>query len=399
MIAKRLSNPSVMVENRIRQILKEKADRNSDGFFIKTPEGELRTIDDRIANPTIQQVNLDDLMLHFRFATAGKITENNVHGWEIGDWKFLHNGHVSGYTINHINQNIREREDSDSLSFFKDLVLFLNEINSKKDKQVARVIQQMVKDTNFSGRAVLYNMKTDKMYLFGDFHIYCFGDSHIVISSATLDLNTKIDRSVHGFDVQYNREAVVGEQTTYGIGVIHNYSRSGFQYKYIMPLYIVTPTPSTPAPSTVPHSPYTRHWNDDDTGEYSYDKDDTTYCRKPVNDIQPTPEQQTMIDNIARADTEVIDEEVDALTLETLQNNFGFIGYDKTTGEELYIDNDGIHDLGNKCCMESRCRDFNNLDDIDFSNLDTVTPPLVDGIVQFGTLLKEKKKQLLLGLH
>lgn len=383
-IIKQIGEPNPQTEERIRKILQEKADYNSDGFFFRLADFELRTTDDRKAVEKIKQLPLDNLMAHFRIASAGVVSEDNVHGWKIGDWQFFHNGSVSDYIKTYA--QAKEQSESDSLLFFQDLALFLQEITTKKskkfDRQVENIIRNIATETFFWGRAALYYEPLDKMFLFGDFNIYTFDSSYLIISSSKLNLDQTTNVHVHGFNVKYSQDSLIGEQTSDGIGVINSFSTNGFEYKYLGELKDfknshVANRPALPARTTP------NYQADDDLGFPSAWEETENGIYAPK--VQ-TPEITTMKENIEKVaceldieikspkvEVEEIDDwsdldatSVDLKILWAVQREIGFIGRDKKTGEELYLDEDGIHDIVNKCCEGQTCRDPFNLEGIEF---------------------------------
>lgn len=405
LIAKQLKEPTVLIEQQIRSILKDQADKNADGFFVKNDSEVLRTLDEKAALPRLKDVTLNNLMVHFRWASAGRVTTDNVHGWELGDWTFLHNGGVTDY-IKSYGQS-RTQEEADSYLFFQDLYLFLQEINQRKDKQVEKVIRDVATSTNFFGRAALYNNVTDKMYLFGDFHVYRFEDAYIIISSAPLSFNNQASRKAHGFEFDYVGESVVGEHETSGIGVIHNFSRPGFQYRYLGLLkdstYIrptaqethTTPTGYQPFPQFPVRDPIIEPVIEQVDELNEGVMDGWQRINGVLRRIPVSHEFRNMMENIANNQTdEDIDldpdqvsnsegghagiieqfspEEVDAAIVQLLQDEFGFIGVDSFTGKDLFLSASGIHDTQEDCCRWGTCRKRDDYSSIDFVNLNNL---------------------------
>lgn len=420
MIAKQIGEPNEKAELAIRKILKDKADINDDGFFLKNDEWEMRTLDDKAAQEAITLLPINNLMAHFRMASAGKVSEGNVHGWGKGDWQFFHNGGVSeyaGFT------NPRAQEEADSLQFFRDLYDFVSSITTRKskkfDRQVEAFIRDLATDTNFHGRAALYYQPMDKMFIFGDFEVYTFGASYLIISSARLDLNKEIKREVHGFPIEYGNSAVIGTYTTKGIGVINNFSENGFNYKYLGEL-------------KDPSKPYTygrrdNGRNTDINKYYSFENDPTweknehgVWVKKPTPLPAPvhTPscEVQTMAENIedtmkrleeeggvdlsmlekkeisqealeldwgdSPEDAGVDPDKLDQLLLEKIQEDHGYVGIEKATGYEVYLARDGhLHDMMNFCCQQFDCQRFDDWDLIEFNTPITITG---EEVIQVG---------------
>ncbi len=118
--------------------------------------------------------NFDIFNFHFRLATIGKKTKENVHFWQIGNWAFCHNGIIGG---------IGDDNESDSLVFFKQLIKskFLTKDNQLKGKK----IKDYVNILNFGGRFLIINLKTKNIYFFGDFNLYVLNKSYLVFTSSS----------------------------------------------------------------------------------------------------------------------------------------------------------------------------------------------------------------------
>ena len=77
---------------------------NPHGFFLYTifPQVYIRTTDITVFKKLFDEiVDLTPICmyLHFRYASAGLISLDNVHGWQIGDYYIAHNGIVTEYCI------------------------------------------------------------------------------------------------------------------------------------------------------------------------------------------------------------------------------------------------------------------------------------------------------------
>lgn len=411
MIAKQLKEPTKQAEDTLRKILHEKADTNSDGFFLRQEDFMLRTIDDRVAKKHIREIPLNNLMLHFRMASSGLVNEDNVHGWDFGDWTFLHNGTIPDL----VDYTLRATQaKTDSLKLFEELYDGLLEINPRKDNRVAEVINKVIPKHNFYGRAILYNRATDKLYTFGDFEIYMIGNSHLIISSIRLHFDQMTTNQQHGFVFAAPKTKLIGEGSIDGIGVVHNFHRPGFRYKKLDELKKKV---SDFSYANWQRNHSTGGENDDEnfTGRKTDTNTDPATDRTaagpilglPARHVAP-PEQlrdairiissetQEMAENINRAkdmdgivdlgklgqgqlsqedridDIEQYDETETQLKdgLYMIQGIHGFIGYDIDSGIELYLDEDGIHQVDGKC-HEGRnvfCRTMWDLENIIFND-------------------------------
>jgi hypothetical protein len=175
---------------------------------------------------------LDNLILHCRASTVGKVNKSNVHGWKKRGWKFLHNGSVSGFA----GQGI-EQDKSDTLKFFEEFVQGMGE--SREETEVAMIIEDMVQVRQFWGRAMLLDEQSDKLYLVGDWELYIVDKQYVVLSSTAIGLD-KIQQveDIHGFYFPHNAPSglrIEHKQIT-GIGVIDDWSTEHFMYRYLQPL-------------------------------------------------------------------------------------------------------------------------------------------------------------------
>jgi len=225
MLVKRLGKPNEGIEKKIRDILKTKMKGNQHGFFLKNHGGEMRTLDEKKAEQVVEEMDLDSVMTHFRWASAGAISEDNVHGWEHNGWQIVHNGTISSYATGG-----RSQVETDSLLFFNDLMLMLNDIKPQKTKKVCRTIQKLCTEVDFSGRCALYNAKADKMYLFGDFKTYLYDNQYVIVSSMELYSWGESTISKGGFKFVSNSDPIA-KVSIDGVGVIHNFSKDSWSYE------------------------------------------------------------------------------------------------------------------------------------------------------------------------
>lgn len=221
MLVKRLGNPNLQIEDKLRDILKQRMTHNSHGFFVKNHGGELRTLNKNEAEDTIENMDMQSVMTHFRMASIGKISQSNVHGWNVNDWQLVHNGTISSYSGG---------EDTDSLLFFNDLMLLLSNVNPKKTKKISHAIQRLCTEVNFAGRVALYNNKVDKMYLFGDWQIYLYDNQYLVVSSAGIYSWGETENKVGGFKFTGTTNSI-SKTTIDGVGVIHNFGKPSWSYE------------------------------------------------------------------------------------------------------------------------------------------------------------------------
>ncbi len=371
MITKQIGNKSESKEKQIRGILKEKCFSNRDGFFFQNSGDIIRTLDSKIACSAIDTAVLNGLMCHFRMASAGKITQDNVHGWVEGDWTFFHNGGVSTY----VNSGVaREQELTDSYQLFQDILRAMEGKKGYKDKVVCRILEEVLKNVNFWGRAALYNNKTDSMYLFGDFWVYQFASSYLILSSSSLfSLSKDYTVDTHGIKVKY--ESSIGESKIDGIGVINHFSTPDFKYKNLAEKFETKSRTYDNFPVSKGFEMDSKFW----------EKKNGVWVRK-VQSIQLLPESNTpglpkiivptnaeheeILENMKKAMDQ--DEEMDysgvddCYTEQELENLYAdpaFVGWDKR-GQEMWRDMFAIHDSFNSCCIDNSCLDLTDINDL-----------------------------------
>lgn len=378
LIGKQIGPKSNTVETQIRKLLKDKMDINDDGYYFRNGRDIIRTLDDKVAKKAVEESTINNLLVHFRMASAGVVSEKNVHGWTKGAWSFMHNGGISTYVD--WTKGAKLQEETDSLLLFQDLMVAL-EGNSRnyKDKVVCATIQDVLSHVVFWGRAALYNSETDKLYLFGDFHIYAFGTMYIIISSTSVNFDEKVKRDFHGLEAEFKNPSLIGESKIDGIGVINRFSTPQFKYRKLADKL------ETKSRTQYGADRETRILDADD---WAYSQG--TYRRRTVHAVtgqttnedkkiitpglptiilpSATPNIQEMMDNIENArDEEVLDQNLNGSyseeELEELFFDENFVGW-LDDGTEMYRDMYGIHVKYFECCNQSKCRGFDDMKDI-----------------------------------
>lgn len=388
MIAKRIGEASKTIESQIRTVLKQKALSNNDGFFFQNGKDSIRTLEDNKAKKAIEESVIDNLMVHFRMASVGVVSQENVHGWKLGEWTFFHNGGISTYN----NFGTQKQEKADSLLFFEDLFEFIKNGKNHKDKFVAQAIKAMLEKSVFWGRAALYNNLTDRMYLFGDFEIYSFSSKYLVLSSAKVNFETSIVHNRHGINVKFPNSILIGNTSIDGVGVISNFSTENWKYRNLIE---VMPKKIWPTYEHKDHRVKSNFLNED-----NWEKIGGSWHRKVKNETpglppimlpEATPEQQLMLDNIEyNKEKDDLDIEFETYNdyldsdkfitdiytdkrLQELYNDPDFIGWDDK-GVEMRADRYGIHDKNYVCCFNEKCRDLSDTDGILLK--EDVMPPI-----------------------
>ena len=184
------------IEKILRRELKEKQAMNADGFAclkinenfeIKEYKRELKLL---LATKMVENFEKYNLF-HFRLATAGKKNKLNIHLWRRNDFIFAHNGTVYTYS--------RNKEFSDSFLFFINLSEKLKKLKERNEKEIVKILENEIEESNLFGRGFLLDLSTKKLYCFGDLKIYCSKD-FLLISSAEVEFKRK--RKLFGVDFE-----------------------------------------------------------------------------------------------------------------------------------------------------------------------------------------------------
>ena len=240
MVSKRINNNrNLTTESKLRNVALHMLRQNPHGSFIQDSSKSVRTLDTKEAEAALVQANFDNLMLHFRYATVGKKDINNVHGWQAGNYQFLHNGGINEYNYSPPSQNYGyqtqvqtyEQEHSDSKLLFDDLRLEIAKKGDKHDKDVIEAIKQIINNVTFWGRAILVDTVKDIAYLFGDWYVYMCDDSYIIFSSADINVEQEYYLKSHGVRFEYS-EKPLKEMTFDGIATIRNFSKPNYRFRF-----------------------------------------------------------------------------------------------------------------------------------------------------------------------
>lgn len=330
MAVKKIGAENPIAENQIRSILRDKTTYNKDGFFIRNHGGEIRTLDKTEAQTHIENADLNNFFSHFRMASVGKVSAENVHGWDDSGWVFMHNGGVSTYVET---GKSREQEEADSLMFFKDLLGFLKGIKGHKEKRVCQAIRDMVDTVNFHGRAFLYHKASDNLYMFGDFEVYDVAGSYLVISSHALRFNGDKNSYVHGFNFTQKDAYETSHASFDGVAVIRKFSTDQFKYSYLNNLKIHHPTTPSPVDRMLPINPPKKD------GEW--EQKDGIWQPK------------------AKTETNSLEEMIDSWPV---SGALGYTSVGYLNGVEYFQDDYGIHDAYMTCCNSGDCYTFLDID-------------------------------------
>lgn len=235
MISKRLKNNEYRIEHKLKKIAIEKMESNGDGFYLESfggkKQNKLRTLDKNEMAKMVKRIGFENIILHWRLATTGKKTKDNVQGWKVGDWQFVHNGIVDGYITD------KNQDWSDSWYLFNVLASKIQNQNAITDMDIVSVINGVMTTINFWGRYALYNTATDKLYLVGDWYVYLLNESNLVLSSASLKFVGNKEKIQNGFVFNVEQDFLASEKEIDGIGVISHWSTQNFEYQYLNTLH------------------------------------------------------------------------------------------------------------------------------------------------------------------
>jgi len=221
------NNPNPLAGQAILEKIADKIEANDDGAFVGSlgVAENLRTLDNKRATQAVKRAGLDNLLVHFRMATTGAITENNVQGWEINGWVCVHNG-----TVGKLSGGLVEA-DSDSLKFFKKLAGRLPD--NGEVKQIKRAIRKVCYQERFNGRAIIYNRRLDLAVLFGDWYLYEYGGAVVFSSAGIYNLGSKLVKERNGLLFEYAEGLPLGEAEIDGIYTMTDASRDNWKLSKI----------------------------------------------------------------------------------------------------------------------------------------------------------------------
>lgn len=336
MIVKKLTNEvNQDVETVIKDEIKAKFTTNSDGFFVssKLDKAEIRTMVKSEALSLLDQVNLDSLITHGRFGTAGALNVSNVHGWTIDNWQLAHNGQVFDYADKGRTWNFETKDwdypdnaKTDSLILFEDIMKRINQLSELSNKKIAKVIRHALADISFWGRACLYDQINDRLFLFGDWYTYLIGN-YVLISSSDLMLTNKKVTKVHG--MSFEQVGNISEELIDGVNLIQNFSRPDFHFKPMG--HLIT------KPRTYQSKEVGFKMPKDDLGTYHNPRIDYREYEKPDKDDE--------IDYVGMYGNSFLMKNISGEVVECVQDQYG------------------IHDLMFSCCDMDMCDMFTDLTD------------------------------------
>ena len=230
------------VEQAILDVMKEAQGRNANGtgaVAYRLDSRQKPVIRRDMLATTAEMANdlrvFDVVSYHFRMATIGTVNLENVHFWKKGDWAFAHNGQI--YDVGYNGK-------SDSLAFFEQLIK--NNYLGKNGKVKFEKIKEFTNTFNFWGRFIVINLKSKRIYFFGDFQFYLLNRAYMVITSAISDFEGKI--WVNGIDFEVEGGIEVLEKEVEGVYMLD--PKKG-TFKQVFDKFIDTPRKYTNRHSTV----------------------------------------------------------------------------------------------------------------------------------------------------
>ncbi len=329
MLNKRLGEPNEGIEQAIKALAEAQMRDNPHGFYVGNRQISVRTLSDKEAQTALELIDLDGSMLHWRQATSGEKNVANIHGWEIDDWVFAHNGQVFDYAG-------QTEIKTDSLQMFEQVLRNIRKFGLG-NKQVKRAINQEAGEVSFWGRAMLYHKPSDRMFLFGDWNLYLIGKSNLLISSSKLDFIDKTEQ-VHG--MTFESTSGIATQSWEGVGVISRWSKPDFYFKHLGELSKYVPKSNygyTPSK----HEKYDDEYLNSDWS-YGYQASEGTkgyaYHSREINRKSAYPARHKHL--------------YQTLTMENEH------------GERVscyYGADDQIHDTANLCCELDTCDQFTDV--------------------------------------
>ena len=219
--------PSKQAGQQILNKIAGKLEYNNDGAFVGslTVAESLRTLNNKLAEKTVKNMPLDNLLVHFRQATTGEVSVDNVQGWNLGGWVCVHNG-----TVGKLSGTITDKA-SDSLRFFRKLA---SRLPAEGDsKSIKRVIRKLCYSERFNGRAILYNRALDLAVLFGDWELYEYGGAVIFSSGYIYNLGEKLVKEHSGIFFEYSEGLPLGEGKIDGVYLLDNASQPNWSIRKI----------------------------------------------------------------------------------------------------------------------------------------------------------------------
>ena len=357
MISKKLNNNrNLETEAKIKKVALEKLRENPDGSFIQSENVPLRTLDKSLAIKTIADMPFDNVLLHFRTATTGKVNLDNIHGWEQDSFQFLHNGWISDYSPKATSNFgygtatttlAKDAEHTDSYLLFMDLVKAIND-RGRSDKKIIKSIKKVIKNCSFYGRAILVDKLQDKAFLFGDWYSYLADDSYLIVSSHDINLEQEYEVKSHGLRFEYSSKALL-ENEFEGIILIKNFSQPNFHFQHRGELeekdtYKDSYTEYTPTPIT--YKPTTTTYYDDLETEEEYNK----YYGQ-AGDEKRWEEQDKAIGKVNKAVEESFYQPKKEWDINDIPEYKSMNPYDMNT----ITDETGTHDEYGICCSHGTC--------------------------------------------
>ena len=317
--------PSKQAGQAILDKIADKLVMNDDGAFIGSLSvaASLRTLNNKLAEETVKNMAVDNLLVHFRQATTGAVNVDNVQGWTLNGWTCTHNGIVSGLSAGGVAE-----VESDSLKFFKKLCGRLPaEVDIKKIK---KAIRQLCYNNRFNGRAILYNRRLNIAVIFGDWKLYEYGGAVILSSSTIWGLGQKLLKEHSGILFEYSEGLPLGEGEIDGIYIMDNASQ---------PIWAIRKIGELREPKI----------------EYSNYQGYTYQPYKPAEVVKAKPFQVTLPLKQAVKELNSSCQVAEVAGLIRPIKDGEIVGYD-LGGNAIEADEQtGVHLVNGACCMQGTC--------------------------------------------
>jgi hypothetical protein len=221
------------IPSRITNVVKNQMRLNSHGFsfhaVINNNDIVLRTLDGKKYISELKNVTKMSLLLHIhlRLASAGAVSEQNIHMWKLGNYHISHNGSVSqfasrySYSNYHISHNgsVSQFASRYSYSLYNSLHISESRNGEKSDTlQLIETSEFVNAVNNINKPSILWNVLTkygfygvmfmtskDKVIAVSKakpIHIYCTDDLLIFVNKNVFEKVKNVKR--FGFKFSYN---------------------------------------------------------------------------------------------------------------------------------------------------------------------------------------------------
>jgi RNA binding exosome subunit len=169
------------IRNLLKQIFEEFKYNDDGAFLYNSLQNQIiRTLNYDEFQKKLENLKIDNntlLHMHLRKATSGSVSENNIHGWQIGQYLCSHNGYY-GYSYYYTISKKELNDNSDSYEFF-----------SKNAEAINSEDVEAIDVNNFYGVAYCNSLDSKKLLIISKHKtvkLY-YLKSLILISNESLD--------------------------------------------------------------------------------------------------------------------------------------------------------------------------------------------------------------------